>query len=133
MRGGKLLPKAVIMHFTGATDYSADVFLSGPAVTSRTTIFWIIQNTKKVAYKAFISVSFGWLECSLVTLSDKITQTFSTILSFKFSTQITCHRMTISRKVLWNCIAKQLCYIPFPYVASVVCVECELPRTGIVG
>ena len=98
MQGRKLLPKTVIMHFTGVTDYSADVFLTGPAATSRTKEnYGILDNIKhrKVAHKAFISVNFGWLEYSLVTASVTIMQTFSKILfffffiSYRFSTYVT--------------------------------------------
>lgn len=116
MQGGKLLPKTVIMHFTGATDYSADVSLTGPAAISRTKEnYYILGNIKyrKVAYKTFISVNFGWLEYSLLTLSVTITQTFSKMLFFVHILQIfypdhVSYSMTISRKVLWNCIAKHL-------------------------
>lgn len=75
MQGRKLLRKTVIMHFTGATDYSADVFPTGLAAISRTREnYCILDNIKhrKVAYKAFINVNFGWLKYSLVTLSVTI-------------------------------------------------------------
>jgi len=79
MQGGK----TILMHFPGATDYSADVFLTGTAAISRTKQNYYILytiNHQKVAYKAFISVNFGWLEYLLVTFLFTIMQTFSKIL-----------------------------------------------------
>lgn len=61
MQGGKLPPKTLIMHFTGEIDYSADVFLTGPAANSETKENYDISdntNHRKVAYKAFIGVIF---------------------------------------------------------------------------
>lgn len=61
MQGGKLPPKTLIMHFTGGIDYSANVFLTGPAAISKTKENYDISdniNHRKVAYKAFIGVNF---------------------------------------------------------------------------
>lgn len=68
MQGGKLPPQTLIMHFTGGTDYPANVFLTA-AISKTKENYYISDNIKhgKVAYKAFIAVNFRRLEYSLVT------------------------------------------------------------------
>lgn len=68
MQGGKLPPQTLIMHFTGGTDYHANVFLT-VAIYKTKEDYYISYNisNRKVAYKAFISVNFRTSEYSLVT------------------------------------------------------------------